>query len=167
MTPSSMVSISPLESPDDIEWSAQLMASSDPWRKLKRDYRACRAALENPSKECYIVRVGEEAAGFLVLDMTGPFPGYLQTICLAERARGRGIGSRAIAWAEDRIFRDSPNVFICVSSFNPDARRLYERLGYSLVGTLRGFFVDEHDELLMRKTRGSWAAFRHSISVGS
>lgn len=155
-----MVSIAPLESPADLEWSARLMASTDPWLKLGRDYRACRAALEHPSKEYYIIRVGQEAAGFLVLDMTGPFPGYLQTICLAEAARGRGIGTRAIAWAEDRIFRDSPNVFICVSSFNPGARRLYERLGYSPVGTLAGFFVDEHDELLMRKTRGSWAAFR-------
>ena len=34
-----------------------------------------------------------------------------------------------MAWAEARILRESPNVFICVSSFNPDARRLYERQG--------------------------------------
>jgi [ribosomal protein S18]-alanine N-acetyltransferase len=64
-----------------------------------------------------------------------------------------------IGWAEQRIARESPNVFLCVSSFNVAARRLYERLGYELVGRLDGFIVREHDELLLRKTRGSWADF--------
>jgi ribosomal-protein-alanine N-acetyltransferase len=75
-------------------------------------------------------------------------------------ARDRGLGSRVLRWAEDRIFRDSPNAFICVSSFNPNARRLYERLGYEVVGTLTAFMVAEHDELLLRKSRGSWEWFR-------
>jgi RimJ/RimL family protein N-acetyltransferase len=48
---------------------------------------------------------------------------------------------------------------MCVSSFNPRARQLYERLGYEQVGVLRAFVVTEHDELLLRKTRGSWAEF--------
>jgi RimJ/RimL family protein N-acetyltransferase len=65
-----------------------------------------------------------------------------------------------LRWAEERIFRDSPNVFICVSSFNPGARRLYERLGFALVGTLRELLVAGHDELLLRKTKGTWEAFR-------
>ena len=63
-------------------------------------------------------------------------------------------------WAEERIFRDSPNVFICVSSFNSEALRLYERLGYETLGTLSRFVVDDHDELLLRKSRGSWEWFR-------
>lgn len=64
-----------------------------------------------------------------------------------------------IAWAEGRILRDRPNVFICVSSFNTDARRLDERLGCQLVGQLDRYFVEAHHELLLRKTRGSWDAF--------
>ena len=60
------------------------------------------------------------------------------------------------------IFRDSPNVFICVSSFNAGARRLYERLGFELVGTLRELHVPGHDELLLRKTTGSWKTFEQT-----
>jgi len=69
-----------------------------------------------------------------------------------------------IRWAEDRIFRDSPNVFICVSSFNPGARRLYERLGFEEVGVLRAFAVADHDEVLLRKTCGSWSEFQRRVS---
>ena len=68
-----------------------------------------------------------------------------------------------IRWAETRIARDSPNVFICVSSFNPNARRLYERLGFEPVGVLRNLIVSGHDEILLRKTRGSWDDFRKSV----
>lgn len=63
-------------------------------------------------------------------------------------------------FAEQRIFRDSPNVFICVSSFNDAARRLYERLGYQKVGELRDLIVPGASEHLMRKTTGAWSTFR-------
>jgi ribosomal-protein-alanine N-acetyltransferase len=152
--------IDPITSTDDLEWCARLMAESEPWVTLRRNFEACRASLGNPVKERYVVRDGEERAGLLVLDMTGPFPGYIQSLCIAPAARNRGLGTRVLEWAEERILRDSPHVFIGVSSFNPDALRLYLRVGYQVVGTLRGFVVDEHDELLLQKRRGSWEAFR-------
>jgi [ribosomal protein S18]-alanine N-acetyltransferase len=154
------VRIEPLSSAGDLEWCAQLMAASEPWITLRRDLDACRAALSNPVKERYIVRDGDERVGLLILDMTGPFPGYVQSIAVAPAARNRGIGTRVLQWAEERILRDSPNVFMCVSSFNPDALRLYRRVGYQVIGTLQGFVVDEHDEFLLQKRRGSWEAFR-------
>ena len=152
----------PVSGDDDIDWAARLMASNEPWITLGRDYDGSVAVLSDPRKERYIVRSDGERAGLLILDMNGPFPGYIQTIGIAPDARNRGIGSKTLAWAEERIFRESPNVFICVSSFNPDARRLYGRLGFETVGVLQHFIVDEHDEWLLRKTRGSWEAFRRS-----
>ena len=74
-----------------------------------------------------------------------------------ERWRGRGLGSALIAFAERRILRDKPNVFICVSSFNARARRLYERMGYEVVGELKDFVVRGHSEFLLRKTTGPLA----------
>jgi ribosomal protein S18 acetylase RimI-like enzyme len=50
-------------------------------------------------------------------------------------------------------------VFLCVSSFNDAARRLYERLGYAAVGRLPNFLVDGHDEILMMKSAGPWSGF--------
>jgi len=55
---------------------------------------------------------------------------------------------------------------MCVSSFNANAQRLYARLGYEVVGTLRSYIVVEHDEILLRKTRGSWREFSRSDEVG-
>ena len=69
-------------------------------------------------------------------------------------ARGQGLGTRLVEFAEKRIFRDTPNVFLCVSSFNPRARALYERLGYERIGELKNYLIDGASELLMRKTIG-------------
>ena len=41
-----------------------------------------------------------------------------------------------------------------MSDFNHGARRLYERLGFRLVGELTDYVVAGHSELLLRKTRG-------------
>ena len=59
-----------------------------------------------------------------------------------------------VAGAEQRVLREQPNVFICASSFNPGAQRLYERLGYRCVGELTDFTVAGYSEILYRKTVG-------------
>ena len=34
--------------------------------------------LSNPAKESYLVRDGDQRVGLLIIDMTGPLPGYLR-----------------------------------------------------------------------------------------
>ena len=63
-------------------------------------------------------------------------------------------GYALLSFAEERIFAVSPNVFLCVSAFNPRARQLYERRGFRHVGTLSDYIVAGIDEHLMRKTIG-------------
>jgi ribosomal protein S18 acetylase RimI-like enzyme len=142
------------------------MAESEPWITLGRTFEDSLAILQNPSREVSVALGADQAiVGFIIVAMQGPFPGYIQTVCVHPEHRGHGLGSRLVRFAEERIFRESPNVFLCVSSFNPEARRLYERLGYGTVGVLTDYIVDGFDEILMRKTRGSWARFRdHSGS---
>lgn len=138
---------------------AKMMAESEPWLTLRRSLEASIRTLQDPDKEVYVLDDDDEILGFVVLDLRGPFPGYLQTVCVRSGERGQGHGARLIAYAEERIFRDSPNVFMCVSTFNPDARRLYEQLGYTVVGELPNYIVQDHGEILLRKTRGPWSAF--------
>ena len=138
---------------------AELMAASEPWLTLGRSVEAAFGVVRNPMKEAYVATLDSRLLGFLILDLQGPFPGYIQTVCVAPEAQNRGVGSQLLGFAEARIFRDSPNVFMCVSSFNTGARRLYARLGYEEVGLLRQFIVPEHDEILLRKSRGSWRDF--------
>jgi ribosomal protein S18 acetylase RimI-like enzyme len=70
------------------------------------------------------------------------------------------LGGQLMAFAEGRIFRESPNAFICVSDFNTRARKLYERLGYVVVGELRDFIATGYSEWLLRKSIGALAEWR-------
>jgi ribosomal protein S18 acetylase RimI-like enzyme len=146
----------------EAEACARMMAASEPWITLGRGYEASLALLERLDREVYVAVADGAVAGFIIVAMQGAFIGYIQTVCVAAERRGGGIGGRLVSHAEERIFRESPNVFLCVSSFNPDARRLYERLGYVLVGELTDYLVTGHSEMLYRKTIGPIGAFRAS-----
>jgi ribosomal protein S18 acetylase RimI-like enzyme len=55
-------------------------------------------------------------------------------------------------YVEARVYREKPNVFLCVSDFNHEAQRFYASLGYSVVGVLDDYLVSGLGEVLMRKT---------------
>ena len=151
--------IEPARDDADREACARMMSESDPWVTLGRDFARCLTAVSDPGRELYVARAGDVVAGFILLTMKGQFPGYITSVCVAASARGSGLGTQLVAFAEQRIHRESPNVFLCVSSFNPGARRRYERLGYEFVGTLKDFLVEGYDELLYRKSTGPWSTF--------
>lgn len=144
--------IRPIQGEEETKACARLMANSEPWVTLHRSYEESYEMLKDPSREVYAGRVGDETVGFLIVVMKGAFVGYLQTVGLHREWRNRGIGSKLIAFAEERIFREVPNVFICVSSFNQEALRLYERLGYYIVGELKDYIINGHSEILLRKS---------------
>lgn len=158
-TVGSEVNIQSLAGDDEAAQCAHLMASTDPWITLGRGYEASLRIVNDASREVYVARDESGIAGFLILCMVGAFVGYIQTVVVAPDRQGKGIGTQLVTFAEDRIFRQSPNVFLCVSSFNAGARRLYERVGYQYVGELTDYIVRGHAELLFRKTRGPWIDF--------
>ena len=141
-----------LEHKHEAHTLADFMANAEPWKTLKRSYQDGTRILADPEREVYVASVQDEIVGFTILQMKGAFVGYIQTVGVLPGWRNRGIGSRLVAFAEARIFREAPNAFICVSSFNPGAQRLYERLGYEVVGELKAYIVAGHSEILMRKT---------------
>ncbi|HSO07453.1 MAG TPA: GNAT family N-acetyltransferase [Pelomicrobium sp.] len=162
MTPETLpgAEIAPLASPAEAHACAGWLLASEPWITLRRSRDWAQALLTDPARETHVARDADGVAGFVVLDLRGMLSGYVQTVCVRPGRRGQGIGSALMDFAEARIGAVSPNVFLCVSSFNAAARRLYERRGYEVVGTLRAFIVPEHDEILMRKTLGPWSSFR-------
>ncbi len=147
-----------LQTEEEARSCARMMASSEPWLTLGRTYEQSLAILRDPTREVYLLKQDGAIAGFLILCMTGAFIGYIQTVCIHPAHRGSGLGSRLVALAEQRILSEVPNVFMCVSSFNHDARRLYERLGYHVVGELTDYIVRGHSEILLRKSIGPLAA---------
>ena len=130
------------------------MAESEPWITLGTGYERSLSLLSNDTRERYLARVTGVPAGFLVISMQGAFVGYIQLVGVAPEFRRRGVGRSLIEFAEKRIFRETPNVFICVSDFNREAQGFYAELGYQKIGELKDFIVAGHAEILLRKTIG-------------
>lgn len=130
------------------------MVNSDPWKRLGSPYAGLLRMLLDPERETYLILVEEEIAGFVVLQMKGAFVGYIQSIGVFPQWQGQGKGSQLLQFAEERVFAETPNLFLCVSSFNEGAQRFYARLGYERVGELRDYVVAGYSEILLRKSIG-------------
>lgn len=155
----SAVVVRQLETDEEAASCARIMSSSEPWITLGRDYASSLAAVRDPTREIYVASPEgiAQVIGFLILSMRGAFVGYIQSVGVRDDWRGRGLGTALMAFAESRIFAETPNAFICASSFNERARALYERLGYEVVGELRDYIVRGHSEWLLRKSIGPLA----------
>lgn len=139
---------------------AAMMVETEPWITLRRDFESAFKLVSDRTKEVYVARAGRELAGHIVVNMSGPFAGYIQALVVASQWRNQGIGAKLLGFAEQRIFRESPNVFLCVSGFNPRAQKFYARLGYERIGELKDYVIAGESEFLMRKSVGPKDAFR-------
>ena len=146
--------ITRLESKDVAEICADMMANSEPWISLKRGYKECLELINDSTLEVYVAWLDKRVIGSIVIEMLGTFKGYIKSVCVLPEMRDQGIGTELIKFAEERIFSETPNVFLLVSSFNHKAQELYERLGYVEVGELSNFVLEGYSEILMRKTLG-------------
>ena len=161
MSPNSkQVSIELTSNRDDFAVCASIMYQSNPWATLGMDHDYCLKAFEGPFKEIFVLKKGNEIIGFVILQTQGTFKGYIQTIAIDEAHRGAGYGTQLLQFCGDRILKYSPNIFICVSSFNQDAMKLYTKLGFELVGELKDFVKKGFNELLLRKTVGPIVGYR-------
>lgn len=104
------------------------------------------------TRNVVVARSAGEVTGFVILSMSGAFTGCIQTVCVGELQRGRGIGSQLLRFAEEYMFQRTPNVFILRLIINTGALRLYKRLGYQIVGELQDYIIPGASEILLRKT---------------
>ncbi|MBZ5554883.1 MAG: GNAT family N-acetyltransferase [Acidobacteriia bacterium] len=145
------VTIAPA-SESDREWCAQLMAGTDPWITLGRGLEECRTVCCHAEYLLFVARAGPERCGFVLLHPRGLASSpYIASIATAGEFRGKGIGSRLLAFAESFVQPRARHIFLCVSSFNTRARALYERQGYTVVGELKDYALQGASELIMDK----------------
>ena len=87
-----------------------------------------------------------------LLSPRGAVEGDIQTIAVAESARGQGLGRTIMqALISEARKRGARLIFLEVRADNPGAQRLYERLGFTPVGVRRGYYQpDNVDALVMR-----------------
>jgi len=135
----------------DYEWCAGVMASSEPWITLRRDLEECRAALVRPGAELFVARDNDLPAGFILLAPYGLAGSpYIASIAVAAKARGQGVGSQLLRFAEEH-FAGRGHIFLLVSSFNHRAQDFYRRYGYEFVGELKDYITPGQSEFILHK----------------
>lgn len=150
-----------LERDDEARGCARIMSTSEPWITIGRSYEASLDIVCDATREVYVATAVDspDVIGFVIIELRGTFVGYVRSVAVRDDWRGRGLGTQLIRFAEGRIFREHPNVFLLVSSYNPRAKALYERLGYEVIGELRDYIVRGHSEWLLRKSIAPLADF--------
>jgi ribosomal protein S18 acetylase RimI-like enzyme len=144
-----------LVSVSEFELCASLMVQSSPWKELYFTKEQCEADLARPELLVHgAVSQDGSMLGFLAsLEYGIGFEPMIEYLCVDERFRSRGIGTGLIDFFESKLFPDADNLYLFVSDINPDAIRLYVRLGYLQVGALPNFNLQSQTEFLHRKSR--------------
>ena len=96
----------------------------------------------------------EDCLGFMYFMPKGVFGSYpyLHLIAVKEECRNLGIGKQLIKYFEENSSdSSSTKYFLTVDDFNPQARKLYESLGYQCVGELKDFYRNGITSHIMMK----------------
>ena len=118
--------------------------------------RLWRSELESPHT-FYLVATRSDAAAEVVgyaglLSLPGGFDGDVQTIGLAEEARGYGLGRELMRLlhleAQRRGVRE---MFLDVRVDNPVAQSLYRSFGYEEIGVRKGYYQPDNVDALVMK----------------
>jgi ribosomal protein S18 acetylase RimI-like enzyme len=160
MTSHEKTTISLTTDPKHYAVCARMMSKTDPWITLGMNYEQCLNAFAGSCKEIYVIETEDLITGFVILQTCGTFSGYIQTICIDEAYRGMGFGKKLLKFCEERVHKFSPNLFICVSSFNKGAIKLYYEFGFKLIGELDNFVKAGFTELLLRKSIGPRVGYK-------
>ena len=125
---------------------ASLLASLD--RNSHHDPQSWERRLSEPSAVTRIICNGDADVGVLRLTIgTSSVPGidaHLTTLYLLRQARGRGLGSEALAFVRTEVVRQhAHSLGVCVLAGNRAGQRFYERWGARRIGERVVFRLNE------------------------
>jgi GNAT superfamily N-acetyltransferase len=128
-----------LKSSDDLTIDDEVSSADE--ASVVRGLLAFNEARLGPSDEQPVKFVARDAAGTVVGGILGHTRWrwlYIAKLWVDERARGKGLGTRLMAAAED-LARSRGCTDVSLDTFDYQARPFYEKLGYELFGTLEGY----------------------------
>ncbi len=130
-----------------------IVAVSEPWKTLRERIDFLKYIL---LKQAYACLSGGGPAGFIIFTPDPVFArgGYIRAIGVAPAMRRKGIGTRLLVFAESKTARLSPNLYLCVSSFNRQGLNFYKECGYIRVGKIPGLIHPDASEHIL------WKRFR-------
>jgi [ribosomal protein S18]-alanine N-acetyltransferase len=134
------------------DMASRLLASSEPWITLGITREQCDRNCHDPEYLLYIADFENRPGGIILLDPRGVAGSpYIKSIAVFPEFRGLGVGTELLSYAEELFREKSHHLFICVSSFNHKARKLYERCGYEALCEFKDYIIEGASEILMHK----------------
>ena len=117
--------------------------------------KAIKALNEGSSKWEIFVAINKKSIclGFIWVILNGAFHSfpYLHIIAVKEEFRNLGIGKKLLKHFEETICKTSSKLFLVVAEFNPEAKQLYQSIGYTEVGIIPNLYKRGVTECLMMK----------------
>lgn len=114
---------------------------SDPWPES-----AMRSTFAVSVSRILLARLSDEVVGFAIAYLIPP-EGEIADICVSPAVRGQGIGKALM----DALIADSHcnQFWLEVRISNHAARRLYEKLGFELLGVRRNYYDHPKEDALV------------------
>ena len=117
--------------------------------------KAIKALSEGISKGEIFVAIDKDGIclGFIWSILNGAFHSfpYLHIIAIKEELRNRGIGKKLLKHFEAVTCKNYSKLFLVVAEFNPEAKKLYQSIGYTEVGIIPNLYKEGVTECLMMK----------------
>ncbi|HKY84830.1 MAG TPA: GNAT family N-acetyltransferase [Anaerolineales bacterium] len=131
-----------------LEWDGEYL-------RYRAVYRSALEAAERGERALLVAEVDGEVVGQIFIHFVSPWPipgsfaptGYLYAFRVRPEQRGRGIGQALLREAENLLeAAGAGHAVIAVARDNPEARKLYDRRGYSWLADDPGHwtYVDAH-----------------------
>jgi ribosomal-protein-alanine N-acetyltransferase len=96
-----------------------------------------------------------DTRGGMILARLAADEAEVLTVAVVPERRQQGLGGSLVAAAaEEARQRGAARIFLEVSTRNPAARGLYQRLGFTQVGRRRAYYADGSDALVLSKRLG-------------
>ena len=146
-----LVALDPKEDAPEI---GSLFAQIEPWASypIHEDDLTAYFARVEPGVPRFKIVHGGILAGALSLRANFLCGTYIQIIGLTPMIQNRGFGTALMGFIESQARQaGDANLWVCVSDFNTDAQRFYERNGFVRKAELEDLVRDGRTEILMRK----------------
>ncbi|MDF2944655.1 MAG: GCN5-like N-acetyltransferase [Herbinix sp.] len=135
-----------------------IVVNSELGKRYFSEKGSARKSLEEGFRrgEIYVaLDMDNNCKGFVWVILNGIFHSfpYIHIIAVKSENRSQGIGKILLKYVEDVYYKNSSKLFLVVADFNPDAKRLYERIGYSVIGDIPNLYRNGITECLMMKSK--------------
>src|SRR5690606_9639519 len=115
-------------------WHAQLAELHD--RAFPGTYAPSSVLLarDQPMYQTFVATDGDTLLGYIVLKLRPEYgEALIEYVAVTEAARGRGVGTRLVTGALFVAFADARLTAMDLVTNNPAARRIYEKVGFTLL----------------------------------